>query len=74
MIGPKKLSTIRQELHDALAATGENPIDWLERRMSEPKRQSATDSGESEVLRSLRRIIEATEKHRPPARRGCRKK
>ena len=33
MIGPKKLSTIREELQLALTATGGDPIRWLEERI-----------------------------------------
>ena len=58
MIGPKKLSTIRQELRDAFAETGDDPIRWLEERMTTPKRRGASAS-ESEVMRSLRRFLEA---------------
>ncbi len=59
MIGPKKLSTIRQELQRALAATGDDPIRWLEGRMTTPERSGATTSDESDVLGSLRRLLEA---------------
>ncbi len=59
MIGPKMLSTIRQELHRALTATGEAPIRWLETRMTGPARQSSAASEESEILRSLRSFLEA---------------
>jgi hypothetical protein len=69
MIGPKKLSTISQELDKALAATGEDPIRWLEARMSECERRGTATSGESEVLQSLRRILEGT---RSAKRRGRR--
>ena len=65
MIGPKKLSTIRQELERALKATGGDPIRWLERRMAAPRRQGGAASGESEVLHSLRRFLETTCKKRP---------
>jgi len=64
VISPKKLSTIRQELHRALAATGDDPIRWLEERLAVPDRQGSAPSGESEVLHSLRRILEATESAR----------
>jgi hypothetical protein len=55
MIGPKKLSTIRQELRRALAAAGDDPLRWLEERMTASERQGTAAPGESEVLRSLRR-------------------
>ena len=58
MIGPKKLSIIRQELQCALAATGDDPIQWLEERMNVPERPSSGDAGENEVLNSLRRFLE----------------
>ena len=60
MIGPKKLSRVRQELHGALTVTGHDPIRWLEERMSAPERQELAASGESEVLQSLRRVLEGT--------------
>jgi hypothetical protein len=56
MIGPKKLSTIRQELQEALTATGEDPIRWLEERMT-TRLHSGAD--ESEVLQSLQRFLAA---------------
>ncbi len=59
MIGPKKLRTIREELQRALAATGDDPIRWLEARMAAPEGQGPTVSGENEVLQSLRRLLEA---------------
>lgn len=58
MIGPKKLSTIRQELQRALTATGDDPIRWLEERMTVPERQGSVAAGESEVLNSLRRFLD----------------
>lgn len=60
MIGPKKLSTIRQELQRALTATGDDPIRWLEERMATPERQGPAASKGSDVLHSLRRVLEAT--------------
>ena len=39
MMGSKKLSTIRQELENALASTGEDPIRWLEERIAAGKSQ-----------------------------------
>lgn len=58
MIGPKKLATIRDDLRRALTATGEDPLRWLEARMSAPAGQAA-DTGESEGVRSLRRFLDA---------------
>ncbi|MFI5380722.1 MAG: hypothetical protein ACHRHE_15595 [Tepidisphaerales bacterium] len=59
MIGPKKLSAIQQQLQRTLAATGNDPIRWLEERMATPRRRAAADPGESPVLQSLRRILDA---------------
>src|SRR5262245_34998034 len=61
MIGPKKLATIRQQLRDTLAATGDDPIRWLEELMNAPAGHAA-GSGESEVLQSLRRFLAADPK------------
>lgn len=74
MIGPKKLSTIRQELQRALEATGDDPIGWLEERMSAPAGQGADASGASEVLQSLRGILEATDKRKRRRHRTSTKK
>jgi hypothetical protein len=64
MIGPKKLDAIRQELKRALTATGDDPIRWLEERMTAPERQGSAASPESEILHSLRRILEAPAKEK----------
>jgi hypothetical protein len=55
VIGSKKLGTIRRELETALAATGADPIRWLEERMQEGK----SGPNGNEVLQSLRRVLEA---------------
>jgi hypothetical protein len=71
MIEPEKLGTIRQELRDAIAETGDDPIRWLEERMTAPERRDASATGESEVMLSLRRFLEAAgpkESRRPRAR------
>jgi len=59
MIGSRKLSTIRQELQRALNATGEDPIRWLEARTAGPGPEGSAAARGSEVLRSLRRFLEA---------------
>jgi hypothetical protein len=53
MMGNKKLSTIRQELKAAIKATGQDPIEWLEKRTAEAKQQGDG----TEVLQSLRRVL-----------------
>ncbi len=74
MIGPKKLGAICQELQRALTATGDDPIRWLEERMTAPEHQGSAVSGEGEILQSLRRILETTEKAKPRKQRGGTKK
>jgi hypothetical protein len=74
MIGPKKLSTVREELRGVLAATGDDPIGWLEVRMTNPERQASGASGASEVLHSLRRLVEATARIRRRGKRSGTKK
>ena len=51
MTGPTKLSTIREQLRGAIAATADDPLQWLEQRFSAPK--GSLPSGQSEVLESL---------------------
>jgi hypothetical protein len=71
MIGPKKLSTIRLELQNALGTTGADPIVWLEKLMASPEHQGA---GKSEVLDSLRRFLEPkARKKRLSKRAGIKK-
>lgn len=62
MIGTKKLSTIRNEIEQALTATGEDPIQCLERQIASAKRKG--DS--TEVMEGLKRFLESprTRKHR----------
>ncbi len=55
MMGNKKLSTIRKELTEALASTGEDPIRWLESHIAAGKREGAG----TEVLESLKRVLDA---------------
>ncbi len=74
MIGPKDLSAIRQELKRALTAAGQDPLRWLERRVAAPERQGTAASGESEVLHSLRRFLEATAPRKRHERRVGMKK
>jgi hypothetical protein len=53
MMGNKKLRTIRQELKVAIKATGQDPIDWLEKRTARAKQQGDG----TEVLESLQRVL-----------------
>jgi hypothetical protein len=56
MIGTKKLSTIRQEIQKALASSGEDPIQRLERRIASAKRKGDN----TEVMEGLRRFLESS--------------
>ena len=62
MIGTKKLSTIRKEIEKALASTGENPIQRLERQIASAKR----NGGSTEVMEGLKRFLESPRKRRKP--------
>ncbi len=65
MMGNKKLATIRQELKDALAKEGQDPIRWLEERIAAGRRRG---SG-TEVLESVKRVLEAGTNTKPARRR-----
>jgi hypothetical protein len=69
MIGTKKLSAIRQEIEQALASTGEDPIQRLERQIASAKRKG----NRTEVMEGLKRFLEPSRKpkrrkHRAAAR------
>ncbi len=64
MIGPKKLSTIREEVRRALAADGGDPLEWLEQQTATCKGKRPIASRESEIMRSLRRLLDASGKRR----------
>jgi hypothetical protein len=61
MMGPKTLSEIREELRRALAATGDDPLRWLEKRMT----ASSKRRGKSEVLQSLWRFLNEGKRGKP---------
>jgi hypothetical protein len=63
MMGPKKLSTIRDEMRQALAAEGD-PLQWLERLTAFGKGNDSPAFGEDEVTQSLRRLLKAGRKQR----------
>ena len=74
MIGPKKLSTIRQELRHALGATADDPIAWLEKRVAASQRRGVRTSTGSEVLESLQRFLEAPGRKKRGKQRASMKK
>ncbi len=53
MMGKKKLSTIRQELKGAIKATGQDPIEWLEKRTAEAKQQGGRHGSTAVVAARL---------------------
>lgn len=55
MIGNKKLATIRQEIEQALAAAGGDPIQRLERQLATAKRKG----DRTEVLAGLQRFLQS---------------
>jgi hypothetical protein len=66
MMGNKKLATIRQDLKDALAKEGQEPIRWLEERIAAGRREG---SG-TEVLESVKRVLEGGKNVEPGKRRA----
>jgi hypothetical protein len=61
MIGTKKLSTIREEIEQALASTGEDPIQRLERQIASAKRKGDRTA----VMEGLKRFLESPRKRKP---------
>jgi hypothetical protein len=71
MIGPKKLSTIREEVRRALAEAAEgDPIAWLEQRITAAAPTGVAGAERDEVLQSLRRILEAPIRKKRSKRRA----
>jgi hypothetical protein len=60
MIGTKKLSTIRQEIEKALASTGENPIERLEKQITSSQRKGER----TDVLEGLKQFLQAPRKRK----------
>jgi len=57
MIGPKKLSTIRQQLRHASSANGNDPVRLLEERIAAAKSAETGADRNAEVLDSLCRVL-----------------
>ena len=70
MIGTKKLSTIRKEIEKALASTGEDPIQRLERQIASGKRKG----DRTEVIEGLKRFLESPRKRKQRKQRVGEKK
>ncbi len=60
MIGTKKLRTIRDEIAKALASTGEDPIQRLERQIASAKRKGDSTI----VIEGLKRFLESPRKRK----------
>jgi hypothetical protein len=58
MIGTKKLSTIRGQIEKALASSGGDPIERLERKIASAKRKG----DRTEILEGLKRFLESPRK------------
>ena len=58
MIGTKKLRAIRNQIEKALAATGADPIQRLERQIASAKRKGSR----TEVIEGLKRFLESPRK------------
>jgi hypothetical protein len=74
VIGHKKLSTVREELHRALETASDDPIHWLEQRITSVELRGSADSRGNDVLDSLRRFIEAERTRKSRKRRAGLKK
>jgi hypothetical protein len=66
MIGTKKLSTIRREIEEALAPSGGDPIQRLERQIASAHRKGQR----AEVLQGLKRFLESPRKRKGPKSRA----
>jgi hypothetical protein len=60
MIGTKKLSTIREEIEEALASNGNDPIRRLDRLVASAKRHGERTG----VMEDLKRFLESPRKQK----------
>ncbi len=68
MIGPKKLSTIYQEIRAAFAKEKENPIVKLDREIRKLKRASKSDQKGLKSLVLVRNALARALDEKPPKR------
>jgi hypothetical protein len=61
MIGTKRLSAIRRQIEQALASSGTDPIERLERQIASAKRKG----DRTEVLEGLKRFLESPQERKP---------
>ena len=64
MIGTKKLGAIRKQIEEALATTGADPIQRLERQIAAVKRKG----DRTEVMEGLKRFLASPRKGKPRKR------
>jgi hypothetical protein len=71
MMGPKKLSEIREELRQHLSKDGKDPIEWLQECMAEKPKPKDTRVLESllEFLQDLPKKPKGKAKKRHPAKK-----
>jgi hypothetical protein len=74
MMGPKKLSEIREDLRRSWAESGQDPIQRLHKRIRELERSGKPAEGSAEVLHSLRRLIANLKKETRRPKRAMAKK
>ncbi len=66
MMGPKKLSEIREELKTAIAKTGDDPVSWLEAELQRLRtRRPKVDPKELENLLAVRDALATVQRTRP---------
>jgi hypothetical protein len=70
MIGTKKLNTIHQEIEQALACPGTDPIQRLERQIASAKRKG----DRTEVMEGLKRFLESPRRKRRQRRVAAKKR
>jgi len=68
MMGNKKRNTMRRELQNAIKATGQDPIEWLEQRTSEAKLRGEG----ADILQSLQRVLKDGAKRKVKRRQRAR--
>jgi hypothetical protein len=61
MIGTKKLSTIREEIRDALSADGQDPIKRLDQMIAASKRKGKR----TDLTEGLKRFLQGPPKRKP---------
>ena len=66
MMGNKKLSTIREELREAFAAKGVNPITALDRKIRKLQKSKSGQAGGLKSLQLLRNALTRVVEEIPP--------